>query len=282
LAPLLLFVAFLTGIQRTLEGYPIQPYISELIRGFIYPTWPSGGWSITIEMHFYFLLPFLLYFTRRWKPTPLVAVAFAVALRSAIFKYNGSIAHLAYSTIAGHIDQFLMGIAAFNYRDSLKNNHLLAAFIAAAFCAFWWWLDEWGGYYGRPNQLGPLWIIIPTVEAVCYSIIVTYYDNSVSSSDSTISWALAIIRTYSYSIYLLHIFFYAHMILFLQNYVMDISNFYVAVCWSVLGFSLMIPIGYLSYRFVEEPFLGLRRSYIKPTKIGDDQTIENVPEEFVS
>jgi peptidoglycan/LPS O-acetylase OafA/YrhL len=137
-----------------------------------------------------------------------------------------------------------------------------------------WWLDEWGGYYGRPNQLGALWIIIPTVEAVCYSIIVTYYDNSFSPSDSRISWALAKIGTYSYSIYLLHIFFYAHMIFFLQNYVMDISNFYVAVCWAVLGFSLMIPIGYLSYRFVEEPFLGLRRSYIKPAKVSDEETLE--------
>jgi peptidoglycan/LPS O-acetylase OafA/YrhL len=281
LAPLLLFVFFLTGLQQTLEGDPLPPYLTELIEGFIYPTWPSGGWSITIEMHFYILLPFLLYFTRRWKPTPLVALAFAVALRSAIFAYNGSIEHLAYMTIAGHIDQFLMGIAAFNYRDTFKKNHLLVAFIATAFCAFWWWLDQFGGYYGRPNQLGALWIIIPTVEAVCYSIIVAYYDNSFSPSDSKISWALAKIGTYSYSIYLLHIFFYAHMIFFLQDHVMDISNFYVAVCWAVLGFSLMIPIGYLSYRFVEEPFLGLRRSYIKPAKIGDEQIFETVQEPSV-
>jgi peptidoglycan/LPS O-acetylase OafA/YrhL len=63
---------------------------------------------------------------------------------------------------------------------------------------------------------------------------------------------------------------------------MDISNFYVAVCWAVLGFSLMIPIGYLSYRFVEEPFLGLRRSYIKSAKVSDEQTLENVQEQSVS
>jgi peptidoglycan/LPS O-acetylase OafA/YrhL len=104
---------------------------------------------------------------------------------------------------------------------------------------------------------------------------VTYYDNSFSPSDSKISRALAKIGTYSYSIYLLHIFFYAHMILFLQNYVMDISNFYVAVCWAVLGFSLMIPIGYLSYRFIEEPILELRRSYIKRAKVSDEPTFQN-------
>jgi peptidoglycan/LPS O-acetylase OafA/YrhL len=274
LAPLLLFVAFLTGIQQAFEGVPIRLYITSLIRGFIFPTWPNGGWSITIEMHFYILLPFLLYFTRRWKPTPLVAVALAVALRSVIFEYGGDVEHLAYFTIAGHIDEFLMGIAAFNYRATFKNNHFLVASIAIAFCAFWWWMDELGGYYGRPNQLGALWIIIPTVEAVCYSTIVAYYDNSFSPSDSKISWALAKVGTYSYSIYLLHIFFYAHMIFFLQDHVMDISNFYVAVCWSIVGFSLMVPIGYLSYRFVEGPFLGLRRSYINSQSSAMPRSLE--------
>lgn len=37
--------------------------------------------------------------------------------------------------------------------------------------------------------------------------------------------------------------------------VMDISNFYVTCLWSVVFFLLMMPAGYLSFRFIEAPIL---------------------------
>jgi peptidoglycan/LPS O-acetylase OafA/YrhL len=42
---------------------------------------------------------------------------------------------------------------------------------------------------------------------------------------------------------------------------MDISNFYLACTWALACFMLMMPIGYLSFRFIEAPFLRLRRRY---------------------
>ena len=43
---------------------------------------------------------------------------------------------------------------------------------------------------------------------------------------------------------------------------MDISNFYVACLWSVVFFLLLVPAGYLSFRFIDAPFLKHRKRYI--------------------
>jgi peptidoglycan/LPS O-acetylase OafA/YrhL len=43
---------------------------------------------------------------------------------------------------------------------------------------------------------------------------------------------------------------------------MDISNFYLACLWALGFLLLMMPVGYLSFRFVESPFLRLRKPYV--------------------
>jgi len=70
---------------------------------------------------------------------------------------------------------------------------------------------------------------------------------------------------YSYSIYLLHLFIVFQCAWIVQAYVMDITNFYVACAWSLVFFLMMLPIGALSFRFIEGPFLKLRRQYIVDT-----------------
>ncbi len=47
---------------------------------------------------------------------------------------------------------------------------------------------------------------------------------------------------------------------------MDISNFYLCLLWSLPAFLLMLPFGYLSFRFIETPFLNLRRPYLAPAR----------------
>ena len=67
---------------------------------------------------------------------------------------------------------------------------------------------------------------------------------------------------YSFSIYLLHFFVVFHAAKFVDGRIMDISNFYLALLWSIVFFVLMIIPGYFSYRFIEAPFLKLRKRYI--------------------
>ena len=62
LAPLLLASFLLAWI---LGSYGIGTKPKALFRGLIYPTWPGGAWSITVELHFYLIFPLLLFLARR-------------------------------------------------------------------------------------------------------------------------------------------------------------------------------------------------------------------------
>jgi peptidoglycan/LPS O-acetylase OafA/YrhL len=100
--------------------------------GLLLPGMPQGGWSIVVELHFYLLLPLLLWSVRRWRYAPLVVVAFALVLvlRISLAKLGFAIETLAYYTLLGRIDQFGLGILAFHLAPSGRQ-------AAAAFGALW-------------------------------------------------------------------------------------------------------------------------------------------------
>lgn len=56
---------------------------------------------------------------------------------------------------------------------------------------------------------------------------------------------------YSYSIYLLRFFVVFYAARFVNEHIMDISNFYLACLWSVVFFVFMMIPGYVSFRFTE-------------------------------
>ncbi|MER9858292.1 hypothetical protein NKJ54_20720 [Mesorhizobium sp. M0098] len=133
------------------------------------------------------------------------------------------------------------------------------------FSGFFWWFDAAGGFYqlGRFPSHHWIWIILPTLEAAAYSFGIAYYDTSFSKKRTSLPFKiLETAGAYSYSIYLLHLFFVMQLAAFIDTHVMSISNFYVACLWSALCFVATIPIGYLSYTCVEAPFLRLRMRYV--------------------
>ncbi|MDB5585030.1 MAG: acyltransferase 3, partial [Bradyrhizobium sp.] len=93
-----------------------------------------------------------------------------------------------------------------------------------------------------------------------------------------LSGAIAKAGAYSYSIYLLHFFFVFRAADFINRHVMDISNFYVACLWSALCFAALVPVGSLSFRRLEEPFLRLRRPYIRTDRaVGSEADAMRAP-----
>ncbi len=116
LAPLLVAVFVANGAliafhlnERVdiLRGLWLGRYVETLVTGLIKPDWPNGGWSITVEMHFYLLLPFVLWLKRRWKPSLLCMLVGSILLRFALHAIYGEVQYFAYWTIIGRIDQFV-------------------------------------------------------------------------------------------------------------------------------------------------------------------------------
>lgn len=265
LLPLLLAVISIEACRRYLAGQSLHEYFTDIGKGLVFPTLPNGGWSITVEAHFYALLPFLLLASKRFLFAPLLFIAAAILLRIGLYEQLGEVQSAAYRSIIGHLDQFLAGILAFHLRGHTKNRHWLALAVLAAFSTFFWWFDAAGGMYQLERYPSPhwIWIILPTLEAAAYSFGIAYYDTSFSSRRTSLPFKIIEkAGSYSYSIYLLHLFFVMQLAAFIDTNVMDISNFYVACLWSLLCFLATIPIGHLSYACIEAPFLRLRLRYL--------------------
>lgn len=267
IAPLLLLVVFGIGAYRYLTNENFSLYVKLTSMGWILPTLPNGAWSVTTELHFYLLLPLILLLARKSAWCLAAILVASMALRAYLHHRNGEVQTLSYLTLIGRIDQFVLGILAFQLRNLLHKRHWLACITAIAFMLFYAGFDWMGGFWTYPSYPSPtpLWIVLPTIEGLTYAMLIGYYDMSFKPANTGLSAFIARFGTYSYSIYLLHFFVVFKMAELIGSFA-DLSNFYVACAWSATSFLLMYPVGYASFHMVEKPFLGLRRRYLAPAE----------------
>lgn len=265
LLPLLLCVIVIAGIIKYINNRSITEYLQNIALGLIVPSLPNGGWSITVEFHFYIILPLLLWMQTRYKLGLPAVILTAIALRAILFMKHGEVQTLAHWTIVGRIDQFILGMMAYQLRDIIKNRSTIAIAIIAGFMLFWWNFDRIGGLYHYPSYPSPkpLWIFLTTIEGIAYGVAIAWYDNSFKPPTHGLSRLIGLIGEYSFSIYLLHFFFVFGAARFVHKHIMDISNFNIAICWSIVFFFFMIIPAKISHMVIESPFLGLRKKYIR-------------------
>jgi len=276
LLPLLFLVIVIVGIREFIalqkfSGEDVIAYSIFIAKGAVLPTLPNGGWSITAEFHFYLVLPLFLWMLRRSKFLPFSIVIAAIMLRVALYSIYGQVQSFAFLTIIGRIDQFALGMILYQFRSSIAGRHIIAVATMTAFTLFYWYFDWHGGFYNYPFYPSPyrFWIFIPTIEGLAYAVCIAWYDSSFSPSTTGVSRFIGRIGEYSYSIYLLHFFVVLYAARFVQERVMDISGFYPACMWAMVFFLLMMPVSYLSYRFIESPFLKLRKRYIIAQQVSE-------------
>ncbi len=162
LLPLLLFVILIVGFRDYLSGKNISDYAITVFQGLFYPNLmnvgsylPNGGWSITVEFHYYLILPLFLWMLRKSKLLPLAIIAVAITIRFLIWQEKGQVFENAYYTIIGRIDQFALGMIMFYFRTFFTKKHLLSIAALLAFSAFYWYFDSIGGYYRNPSYPPP-------------------------------------------------------------------------------------------------------------------------------
>jgi peptidoglycan/LPS O-acetylase OafA/YrhL len=265
LVPLLAVAVLLVGIREVSNGESFLSYAYRIAQGVIFPTLPAGGWSITIEFHYYLILPLFLWMIRKSKWLPFSIILAAIAFRSFAYHERGELQSLAYWTIVGRLDQFALGMLVFQFRSFFAHRHVVAAITIVAFSGFYWFLDLLGGPFQTPERA---WILLPSAEGIAYAIGIAWYDNSFSHSTTGLSRFVGRIGEYSYSIYLLHVFVVFKIARFMHEYVFDVSNFNLGCVFSLAFFLMMVPVGYLSFRFIEAPFLRMRKPYIRATTDG--------------
>lgn len=266
LLPLLFTVIGINLLLHWLAGTPLIPILLEYGKGVLLPSLPNGGWSITVEIHFYLLIPVLLVIAHR-KPVLLLAfVVAAVLLRGYLHNQTGSIQHYAYFTLIGRADQFLFGILCFHARHLIRKQHLLFALATLSFLIFYWYFDSRGGFYEMPAYPSPsrLWIVLPTIEGMYFGLLIAWYESSFSHGHGWLSRAVSQYGKYSYAFYLWHFFFVFTAADLIHQHIIDLSNFYLALLFAFLFYLAMYPVGYLSYRFIESPFLRARKKYTSP------------------
>ena len=268
LFPLLILVAALKAVDMALFNYgDFHLYGKSLISGFVLPDWPNGGWSIAVELHFYLILPFILFLARRNSNFLLLILATAIIFRTGLYLSAGTVHHLAYSTIFGRIDQFVLGVYFFIRRDWLANRVQLTIGILLVFYIVFWLFNNAGGFYQlggiMPSQ-NVIWVFLPTLEGFAYATAIACYDRNMRFGTGKISAVWAEYGKFSYSIYLLHFFVVFRVAEFINERLISIENVYLALPFGVILFLAMYPVSWLSYRFIEEPFLQFRKRYTAP------------------
>lgn len=242
--------------------------VESLLKGFVLPTWHSGGWSVAVELHFYLLFPAILWLQRGHRIAALLALfAVSILTRFAVWSITGHVQAFSYWTIGGCIDLFLAGMLwhELSKRELIRCHAgwLFAGSLAALITA-WHAFNLAGGFHGTTNS--PLWIILPTVQGLAFGALIAGYENARIELPRRADRALAHVGEASYSIYLLHFIFYPTIVKQLAQAGLDMASFATALTVAVLTFPLIAGIAMLSYRFIEQPFLKLRGTYDRQPK----------------
>jgi len=269
LMPLLLAVIGLYWLLS--RGTSESPYrLTDAVEGFVLPTWPNGGWSIAVEIHFYALFPALRLLVRKHWIYLAATVPCMIVVRYILWRELGAatLQDLAYATIVGRIDQFVLGMLGSEYAASAVPQRTRAIIAAAAFIAFalfWQYFTIAGGLMGASGS--GLWVVIPTIEGITYALVIAWYDGARPGLPAVVDRYLALVGDLSFSIYLLHPFVIGWMADHLARVGAPSTHFGVAVLLSWVALMAMLPIAGGSYFLYEKRFLDLKVSYMVPRKI---------------
>jgi peptidoglycan/LPS O-acetylase OafA/YrhL len=134
-----------------------------------------------VEAQFYILFPFLLLFAQRYGVKYLLGLIFLfVGTRLLVYIHTGQVRDLAYLTIFGRMDQFLLGMLTGIVVASGKPADRAVALILGllgmlSLLAFYSWFNINGGWAEIGDRYPWVWVIIPGIEACCFATLIIGY-----------------------------------------------------------------------------------------------------------
>lgn len=243
------------------ETVPLSPYFVQL-------------WTIWVEFQFYLVFPFLLAFTRRWGPRYLLGLlGLLLLVRLMVFAASGSVRFLAYETIFGRMDQFLvgmlLGLAWQQPGWGRAGRGLAAAWLVPAGLVVLLGLHAFSLKVGFTNLASPAWIVWPVIEAALWAVFLWVYLQArwpdLGALGAGVDRGLAVLGTASFSIYVMHNLVIAalkpHLGL-LQ--VPGSPGLQVVATGALVVLPAVVALSAVTYLVIERPFLGLRSGYLAP------------------
>lgn len=223
------------------------------------------AWCISLEFLFYLLFPFLSRFAMERGARYLFSLVFLMLFfKLAAYTVTARSTHMYYSTFVGRFDQFLIGmLAAQLYQHQQATLRKWAGWllpVAAAFVI---------GNSALQAQLAPFgaapksafWVVWSTLESAGWASVILAWTAWQGVLPAWLDRLLCRGGQISFSFYLLHL---AALHLLAQAFGMVTLTGNLLVDASIMllaSYTATWGLATLSYRTIEEPFLGLRRAY---------------------
>jgi len=270
----LFVLLLLTGIFAFPERFEFTAFIQTLL-GFgnahgamDLKSFSAMFWAIAVEWQFYLVFPLLLLIFQRDGPWVLLGmIAVFIVLRSLAGLEGANHRDLAYWTIIGRMDQFLLGIlAAYGYKHWQEYlNIVRSALIIVLALAVLYGFHRLGGW-----PVNTSWKILwPTVEGLAWAGIIVAYLRISQRLPTRLSYWLTLPGLISYSLYLLHFSVISIIVERGAYSAFGLSPAVAALLNTVLWLPLLCVLASLTYHCVEKPFLRLRLRYHRSPR---DQT----------
>ena len=241
-------------------------------------------WTIWVEFQFYLIFPFLLAFSRRFGVRYLWGLlGLLILTRALVFMATGSVRFIAYETIFGRLDQFVLGMllgrawlarkahgatAGVDARDGLSPVWLLLAAVLVILG-----LHLFSLKVGFSTLDSAFWIVWPEVEAAMWCGFVWAYLRArwtgPEAARRAVDRTLASLGAISFSIYVMHNLvisaFNARLpVLPVMDFLPGVwgQNANVVATGAFVVLPLVVAVSAVTYNLIERPFLAMRAPYL--------------------
>ncbi len=266
----LFIVLIVLGLLVYPERFSVLGLVNSLLfRANTTASLPLGAfsamfWAIAVEFQFYLLFPLLHKIWRRLGGWSMAGLLIGTLLFKGLAAARAeSVRDLAYFTLVGRMDQFLIGmVLAWVFQRTREYDKIKArAFPLAGLMilALLFGFHKLAG--GWPTE-GFFKIYWPTVEGAVWALAILGYLSAANSLPARISDWLARLGRVSYSTYLLHFFLISYLVQwgwFLDFGLSPEQNALVNTV--LLIFPLVTVSATVSFKLIEAPFLNLRKRY---------------------
>ena len=242
-------------------------------------------WTIWVEFQFYLIFPFLLLFSRRFGGRYLWGLLLLlVVTRALVYAALGSVRYIAYETIFGRLDQFLVGMlvgrlwlakeVASASGGQARVAHLSPLWLLGAAASLVMGLHLFSLNVGFSEMASTFWIIWPPIEAALWAAFLWTYLSA--KWPGPLAWrhkvdqSLAALGAMSFSTYVMHNLVIGAYNGRLPLIPLDILSFAGAgpvtqaiLTGALVVLPLVLLVSVLTYRLIERPFLSLRAGYLR-------------------